>query len=1750
MKHVQRASLPGHALLRVLRFLCVAGVLLALPELTVHAQSPTEKKLDPATEKAYRELTAAIDPDALDRHIRALAAIPSRVAGYPGSARAADYVQRQFKAAGLTDVKSETFEVTVPVSDGVRIKDMTAATQALRADAPEPIAQYLRSQLTPEARAAVDECLELLAAHKEKVAALKQVEEETKNVRSLGRPVVVEKADQAQQEALVALKAAQEKLEPTLVDELNRMTENPAFYSREHFAGIPLSAEVRALLAKRPTGEERLRLNRLLLCQAFPKAIGILGAWMELDGVRYRLYPLWPNQVQTSKMPSPERGGLEAPIIDVGPGKLANFNGKTVDGSVVMVDFNSAQEWLNAPRLGAKAVLFVEPEGTQRGEAEGKFISIPLAIPRFWISREDADAIRARYQLASDGNYLVPKARLYSEVIWQKRPARNVVGWVEGTDPKFKDQVIVIESYYDSMSVVPDLAPGAESACGVATQLELARLYAARPPKRSILFLSTGAHHLALKGIRAYMEQHFSEHELPPVKERFVFWLSNRATPIGKGIVGIIAVLLLLSLIRSTLRARVVGKVAGTVVIVLIAGFTLQFMTLTPKEEAPRKRWYVFTGLDLTSKTARFGVFYKGMYYDFREDIQRKFADFARVQRENAEKIVTTVLGGNPQELFADGVNPISGKSWRNFIPGKIALDCEPVTMAGAIGVNFVTTDDARPYIDTPFDTPEKVSIYNLSRQARLLAALYYDMLNDNNDPLAKEELALPITEPSTFARMTLTGGFARLTGRAVEFDPRRSFIPDKEIPGGLAVMENSNKTYMGVRGPMIEQVDHRGHFVFAGAAPLTAYGWNRPTYLAAYHVNQETGAIDYAPDLGETGAKNYPLEQYVTTGSKEATIVSFRCISTSLYDLVDPQMLRALGSITVIDGKSNGEPRMYGCALARPEAWISHVDDAAVIYSQPGTRIKVLMGSGPISTRFVLINSTPQNPEGEGYETHESGAIFNTAYKVAQDMWNMDEYRINRLAKYRIINQGLNNLHAMAKEQLALADKALEEKNYERFDAHSRAAWGYESRAYPDVQKTAQDVVKGVLFYLWLLLPFSFFMERLLWGWSDLRRQLIYALGVFICIFVVLLKVHPAFEITMNPLIVLLAFIMLALALMIIVLVIGKFEQQLKEYQKAVGGVHKADIGRAGVAVAAFGLGVSNMRKRKARTVFTCITLVILTFVVLSFTSVVTGMRFNKVPSPGTPVYQGLMLRDAVWSPLEESAYRVMSDEFAAKHAVAPRAWFFSNAYGEQSFVRITGNKNVAGYDAKAVVGLTSDEQYVTKPQRALACGRWFHPDDRYTAILPEALADTLGINERNYQTATVRFSGTDFKVIGILNNNRFKGIKDLDREPLTPVDFIMMEKLRQQGKDLGEAGFREYVHLEPDNIILVPFQTILNLGGDLRSIGMDFVDEKTVSNVLASLMPRLGMNLYAGMGDRIYRYSSIASTSISGVGDLAIPILIAALIVLNTMLGSVFERLREIHIFSSIGLAPSHVGVLFMAEAFVYAVLGAISGYLLGQVTVKLIAYFGIFEGLALNFSSLSAVFSTVLVILVVLASTIYPSRKAADVATPSIDRSWKVPEPQGDEWAIPLPFSVTGDQAIALNRFLSEWFAAYEEYSIGDFVTQNVSTEEGQNELGKTYAIKLMAWLAPFDLGVSQRVELRTLPTTMEDVFEIILYVHRESGDVSNWKRVNRRFLNTLRKQFLIWRTLGSEDRERYLAMREEAAAAADSSAQSVA
>jgi len=1418
-------------------------------------------------------------------------------------------------------------------------------------------------------------------------------------------------------------------------------------------------------------------------------------------GAPLDLYPLWPNVVRTSRQPA---GGIEVPLIYGGKGSLLEFNGQKVKGAAVLMEFDTGGNWLNAPRLGAAAVIFIAPEqidaGAERGEAENKFLKIPIDIPRYWIKRKDAWPLLARLKTQPE-----LKVNIKCDMNWEKKTSWNIIGEIRGSDPKLRDEVVYIESYYDSMSIVPELAPGAESAAGIATLIEMAKFFKAHPPARTVRFLATGAHFISLTGIRSYLSQHIKD-----LTEGV--WRSKPAKFLG-------------------------------------------FIPYT-KDWQEKQKINLFCALDLSSHSPRVGLFYTGMYYGYGGNTN--FSDLARACREDADK----VIGNFPEAAgsFVDCVNPTAGRPWSTFIVGKVALDNEPVTLGGSRGICFLTTDDSRSLVDTPFDLPEQVDVTNLTRQARMLACILQQIGADPEMPVEKEPI---------FTRMGLSEGFALLKGLAVAFVPKEGIIPTTPVPGALVVLRTANSTLMGVRSDQVEMVDRKGGFSFDGVATINTVGRGRQTYVEAYHLDPDSGAIDYAPEQGSEGGKNYPTSFTLTKGVSERTIVIFPCYSVAIYDLVDPQSLTTLRSMTVLDGESDAEPRSYGFTISHPEAWMSHVEDVALVFAKRDTRptekaaakdwkpiyprIKVIMSMGPAAIRLLLLNADTidnDRPTGQGYLITKSMAIENTPLAVAQDMHALDQKRIEKLQKFNIVNANVMELHDQAQKYIIQAQKALATEDYDSLNSLARAAWGYESRAYPAIQATNDDVVKGVIFYLALMLPFCFFMERLLVAAPDLKRQITWIVIIFALTCAVFSRIHPAFRISSNPWIVPLAFVMLALSILVISLVLMKFEAQLRALQQKMGGIHRADIGRLGVAAAAFSLGISNMRKRRARTIFTCITLITLTFTVLSFTSVVTTTRFNVRRSDGVPRYQGLMIRNAKWTPLEDSAYRIINDEFGSTRAVAPRAWFFTSTTNEQSFVSISTNKSNKIYNSRALVGMVPEEAKVTRFDQALEWGSWFKPGDKNVCILPSGMADYFNIGVKDIGRAKIYVGGVPFTLIGVLNSSRAANILDLDQERLTPVDFIQMQRMAARsgggGDEKGNEGFQQYLHLSPNDVAFIPYETTLNFGAQVQSLAVEFAKQQEVLATLKKLVPRLGFNLYAGQGKVIDKWSAVAGTSVGGLADLAVPIIIAALIVLNTMLGSVYERVKEIHIFSSLGLAPNHIGTLFMAEAFVYAVLGAVFGYLVGQsVAMSIAAYAASHHQVAslnLNYSSVSAVISTLVVIATVMLSTIYPARKASQVATPAVERRWQLPEPVGDTLEIMMPFAVTGGQATALSAFLSEWFNAYGEYSTGDFVTEDVRTGEEDGPYGKGYCISLMAWLAPFDLGVSQQVELRTLATDMQDVYEIKLTVKRVSGDVPSWKRINRKFLDTLRKQFLIWRTLSSGDRDRYLGVDQSVEAPA--------
>jgi len=356
----------------------------------------------------------------------------------------------------------------------------------------------------------------------------------------------------------------------------------------------------------------------------------------------------------------------------------------------------------------------------------------------------------------------------------------------------------------------------------------------------------------------------------------------------------------------------------------------------------------------------------------------------------------------------------------------------------------------------------------------------------------------------------------------------------------------------------------------------------------------------------------------------------------------------------------------------------------------------------------------------------------------------------------------------------------------------------------------------------------------------------------------------------------------------------------------------------------------------------------------------------------------------------------------------------------------------------------------------------------------------------------------------------------------------------------------------------VIIPYRTLMAAGGRLKSVAMRPRSLADIQAMAGELTDRCGLSLFCGEPEGTFLYSARNALSYSGVPNILIPLIISVFIVLNTMIGSVYERKREIAIYTSVGLAPSHVSFLFIAEAMAFAVLSVVMGYLLAQITASLFASSSLWAGITVNYSSLAGVAAMFLVILVVLVSVIYPSRVAAQIAIPDVNRSWKLPESDGNLLEITLPFLMKYQEHRSTGGYLYEYFKGCQDVSQGAFSTgdiaftfecplppvkNNGTPVDAENQYCGEACLRLYAqvWLAPFDFGIQQQVEVQFCPAEEEPGFlEIKILLRRQAGEANSWRRTNKAFLNALRRQLLMWRSLDETSHARYeklLATAEE-------------
>ena len=87
-------------------------------------------------------------------------------------------------------------------------------------------------------------------------------------------------------------------------------------------------------------------------------------ATIQVGGATLPILPVYPNQVVGVTTPP---AGISGPLVYAKDGNAADFNGKKIEGSIAVLNFNSGMNWITAIDLGARAVIFLAPGGLMGG---------------------------------------------------------------------------------------------------------------------------------------------------------------------------------------------------------------------------------------------------------------------------------------------------------------------------------------------------------------------------------------------------------------------------------------------------------------------------------------------------------------------------------------------------------------------------------------------------------------------------------------------------------------------------------------------------------------------------------------------------------------------------------------------------------------------------------------------------------------------------------------------------------------------------------------------------------------------------------------------------------------------------------------------------------------------------------------------------------------------------------------------------------------------------------------------------------------------------------------------------------------------------------------------------------------------------------------------------------------------------------------------------------------------------------------
>jgi len=443
-------------------------------------------------------------------------------------------------------------------------------------------------------------------------------------------------------------------------------------------------------------------------------------------------------------------------------------------------------------------------------------------------------------------------------------------------------------------------------------------------------------------------------------------------------------------------------------------------------------------------------------------------------------------------------------------------------------------------------------------------------------------------------------------------------------------------------------------------------------------------------------------------------------------------------------------------------------------------------------------------------------------------------------------------------------------------------------------------------------------------------------------------------------------------------------------------------------IVVPIFSIAKRNLRRRRFRFLLTVLSITALVMSFVSLTSFSEGYGLTRVRVSNTKSeVNTILLRARDYSKMEP-IYFANSNIDADWLVRQPESAIVSLKAETPPLKRPILSLN--GIPLRGVLAFDPVlESQVTNFNGLVIEGR-LHTSDG--VMISRELRDRLDVKVGD----TLTLDGLEVRLDGIIDDESLSGLKELDGSSFLPGKMVNLSPE-------GDEPFYVYEACSPSEIVIVHLSQVPGaFHGGVTRIAVSIGDDFDADSYADRLALERGYRVYSSTEEGVFLHRLGAYLEGKGL-PLIVPWVIVILNMVMTMLSSMYERRKEIQIFSSIGLNPAQIGSIFFAEATILGLTGGGLGYIAGLGFYSGMNLLGLSLAVHQKLSAFWSVASIGIAMTAVLMGT-FVALKNSVVITPSHEMRWRIAGKEKrylEPWEIVIPVRLLPEETDAFIEYV---------------------------------------------------------------------------------------------------------------------------------